>query len=59
VRLQSDEYTDGDVVSEVKRQYRGTVNQVHAGAISYDTVSGMVGGGEHYIQQIGAHRGLT
>jgi hypothetical protein len=53
VRFQPEEYTDGNVVGEVVSQYRDTVNQVYVGAVCYDTAGKIVGGGEHYIEQIG------
>jgi hypothetical protein len=53
VRYQPDEYTDGKVVGEVVSQYRDTVNQVYVGAVCYDTGGKIIGGGEHYVEQIG------
>lgn len=53
VRYQPEEYSDGKVVGEVLSQYRDTVNQVYVGAVCYDVGGKIVGGGEHYVQQIG------
>lgn len=53
VRYQPDEYTDGKVVGEVVSQYRDTVNQVYVGAVCYDAGGRIIGGGEHYVAQIG------
>ena len=53
VRYQPEEYTDGKVVGEVVSQYRDTVNQVYVGAVCYDAGGKIIGGGEHYVEQIG------
>ena len=53
VRYQPEEYTDGKVVGEIVSQYRDTVNQVYVGAVCYDAAGNIIGGGEHYVEQIG------
>ena len=53
VRYQPDEYSDGKVVGEVVSQYKDTVNQVYVGAVCYDAGGKIIGGGEHYVEQIG------
>jgi hypothetical protein len=53
VHYQPDQYTAGKVVGEVTSQYSDTVNQVYVGAVCYDPTGKIIGGGEHYIEQIG------